>query len=182
MAEYLTQSRPYAEAIFEIAEQDNSVDSWIKDLALISTSFQDNLIQALIDTPDISQREKAEKFVSIFEGEVSAKTINFLKTLGQANRLKILDNIILNFLELVAKKRNQKNVVVSSAFELESDQLEKIKLAMQKRLGADIIITSAVDKTLIGGMKISYEDQVIDLSLKNKLCLLYTSPSPRDDR
>ena len=169
MAEYLTQSRPYAEAIFEIAEQDNSVDSWIKDLALISTSFQDNLIQALIDTPDISQREKAEKFVSIFEGEVSAKTINFLKTLGQANRLKILDNIILNFLELVAKKRNQKNVVVSSAFELESDQLEKIKLAMQKRLGADIIITSAVDKTLIGGMKISYEDQVIDLSLKNKL-------------
>ena len=61
MAEYLTQSRPYAEAIFEIAEQDNSVDSWIKDLALISTSFQDNLIQALIDTPDISQREKAEK-------------------------------------------------------------------------------------------------------------------------
>jgi len=55
MAEYLTQSRPYAEAIFEIAEQDNSVDSWIKDLALISTSFQDNLIQALIYTPDISQ-------------------------------------------------------------------------------------------------------------------------------
>ena len=174
MAEYLTQSRPYAEAIFEIAEQDNSVDSWIKDLALISTSFQDNLIQALIDTPDISQREKAEKFVSIFEGEVSAKTINFLKTLGQANRLKILDNIILNFLELVAKKRNQKNVVVSSAFELELDQLEKIKLAMQKRLGADIIITSAVDKTLIGGMKISYEDQVIDLSLKNKLESLKT--------
>ena len=174
MAEYLTQSRPYAEAIFEIAEQDYSVDSWIKDLALISTSFQDNLIQALIDTPDISQREKAEKFVSIFEGEVSAKTINFLKTLGQANRLKILDNIILNFLELVAKKRNQKNVVVSSAFELESDQLEKIKLAMQKRLGADIIITSAVDKTLIGGMKISYEDQVIDLSLKNKLESLKT--------
>ena len=174
MAEYLTQSRPYAEAIFEIAEQDNSVDSWIKDLALISTSFQDKLIQALIDTPDISQREKAEKFVSIFEGEVSAKTINFLKTLGQANRLKILYNIILNFLELVAKKRNQKNVVVSSAFELESDQLEKIKLAMQKRLGADIIITSAVDKTLIGGMKISYEDQVIDLSLKNKLESLKT--------
>ena len=174
MAEYLTQSRPYAEAIFEIAEQDNSVDSWIKDLALISASFQENLIQALIDTPDISQREKAEKFVSIFEGEVSAKTINFLKTLGQANRLKILDNIILNFLELVAKKRNQKNVVVSSAFELESDQLEKIKLAMQKRLDADIIITSAVDKTLIGGMKISYEDQVIDLSLKNKLESLKT--------
>ena len=87
MAEYLTQSRPYAEAIFEIAEQDNSVDGWIKDLALISTSFQDNLIQALIDTPDISQREKAEKFVSIFEGEVSAKTINFLNLIYYIHQL-----------------------------------------------------------------------------------------------
>ena len=69
----------------------------------------------------------------------------------------------------MAKKRNQKNVVVSSAFDLEADQLEKIKIAMQKRLEADIIISSTIDETLIGGMKISYEDQVIDLSLKNKL-------------
>lgn len=169
MSEYLTQSRPYAEAIFEISEQDNSTDSWIKDLAMISSAFQEKQIKSLIETPDISQREKTEKFVAIFESEVSAKTTNFLKALGDANRLKILDNIIFNFLDLVAKKRNQKNVVVASAFDLEADQLEKIKIAMQKRLEADIIISSTIDETLIGGMKISYEDQVIDLSLKNKL-------------
>ncbi len=169
MSEYLTQSRPYAEAIFEISEQDNSTDSWIKDLAMISSAFQEKQIKSLIETPDISQREKTEKFIAIFEGEVSKKTVNFLKALGEANRLKILDNIIFNFLDLVAKKRNQKNVVVSSAFDLEADQLEKIKIAMQKRLEADIIISSIIDETLIGGMKISYEDQVIDLSLKNKL-------------
>ena len=169
MSEYLTQSRPYAEAIFEISEQDNSTDSWIKDLAMISSAFQEKQIRSLIETPDISQREKTEKFIAIFEGEVSEKTVNFLKALGDANRLKILDNIIFNFLDLVAKKRNQKNVVVSSAFDLEADQLEKIKIAMQKRLEADIIISSTIDETLIGGMKISYEDQVIDLSLKNKL-------------
>ena len=70
---------------------------------------------------------------------------------------------------MVAKKRNQKNVVVSSVFELEESQLDKIKSAMQKRLDAEIIISSSIDTSLIGGMKISYEDQVIDLSLKNKL-------------
>ena len=169
MSEYLTQSRPYAEAIFEISEQDNSTDSWIKDLAMISSASQEKQIKSLIETPDISQREKTEKFIAIFEGEVSEKTANFLKALGDVNRLKILDNIIFNFLDLVAKKRNQKNVVVSSPFDLEADQLEKIKIAMQKRLEADIIISSTIDETLIGGMKISYEDQVIDLSLKNKL-------------
>ena len=55
MSEYLTQSRPYAEAIFEISEQDNSTDSWIKDLAMISSAFQEKQIKSLIETPDISQ-------------------------------------------------------------------------------------------------------------------------------
>jgi F-type H+-transporting ATPase subunit delta len=47
--------------------------------------------------------------------------------------------------------------------------MNKIKEALQKRTGATINLTAAIDKTLIGGIKISYEDQVIDLSLKNKL-------------
>lgn len=169
MSEYLTQSRPYAEAIFQISDQDNEIDSWIQDLTLISNAFQDETVKSLIETPDISQKEKTDKFVALFEGEISSKTSNFLKTLGEANRLRLFDNVFYNFLELVAKKRNQKNVVVSSVFELEESQIDKIKSAMQKRLDAEIIISSSIDTSLIGGMKISYEDQVIDLSLKNKL-------------
>ena len=92
-----------------------------------------------------------------------------MRTLGEANRLRLFDNVILQFSRLGGKKRNQKNVVVSSAFELEESQLDKIKLAMQKRLDAEIVISASIDASLIGGMKISYEDQVIDLSLKNKL-------------
>ena len=38
-----------------------------------------------------------------------------------------------------------------------------------KRLKAEINISTEIDKTLIGGLKISYDDQVIDLSIKNKL-------------
>ena len=169
MSEYLTQSRPYAEAIFQISEQDDAIDSWIQDLTLISNAFQDQAVKSLIETPDISQKEKTDKFIALFEGEISSKTSNFLKTLGEANRLRLYDNIFYNFLDLVAKKRNQKNVTVSSAFELEESQLDKIKSAMQKRLDAEIIISASIDTSLIGGMKISYEDQVIDLSLKNKL-------------
>ena len=45
---------------------------------------------------------------------------------------------------------------------------------MQKRLDAEIVISASIDTSLIGGMKISYEDQVIDLSLKN-ICELQRS-------
>ena len=35
MSELLTQSRPYAEAIFEIAKEENALDLWVSDLTLV---------------------------------------------------------------------------------------------------------------------------------------------------
>ena len=107
MSEYLTQSRPYAEAIFQISEQDDAIDSWIQDLTLISNALQDQAVKSLIETPDISQKEKTDKFIALFEGEISSKTSNFLKTLGEANRLRLYDNIFYNFLSsnLILKER-----------------------------------------------------------------------------
>ena len=72
MSEYLTQSRPYAEAIFQISEQDDAIDSWIQDLTLISNAFQDQAVKSLIETPDISQKEKK-----------NFKQINFLLCLKE---------------------------------------------------------------------------------------------------
>jgi F-type H+-transporting ATPase subunit delta len=70
---------------------------------------------------------------------------------------------------LVAIEKNQKNVTVTSSYSLDQDQIGRIKDALQKRTGSEINVTAEIDKSLIGGIKISYEDQVIDLSLKNKL-------------
>ena len=70
---------------------------------------------------------------------------------------------------MVALEKNEKNIVISSSYALDSEQVEKIKEAMQKRTGSIINASTDIDKSLIGGIKISYDDQVIDLSLKYKL-------------
>ena len=41
MSELLTQSRPYAEAIFEIAKEENALDLWVSDLSLVGISMQE---------------------------------------------------------------------------------------------------------------------------------------------
>jgi F-type H+-transporting ATPase subunit delta len=89
--------------------------------------------------------------------------------IGQANRINLLESVLESFKRLVALEKNQKNVMVASSYSLEQDQLDKIQTALQKRTGSEINISTHLDKSLIGGIKISYEDQVIDLSLKNKL-------------
>jgi F-type H+-transporting ATPase subunit delta len=169
MSELLTQSRPYAEAIFEIAKDEQSLDLWVDDLSKVVAAMQEETVRILIDSPDLSQKNKAEIFVSLFKGEISKKVSNFVLVIGQANRLRLLEKVLENFKNLVALEKNQKNVTIASSYVLDQDQTERIKIALQKRTGSEIKVSAEIDKSLIGGIKISYEDQVIDLSLKNKL-------------
>jgi F-type H+-transporting ATPase subunit delta len=169
MSELLTQSRPYAEAIFDIAKEEQTLDAWVSDLSVVVSAMQEDEVKILINTPDLSQRNKAEIFTSLFEGEISKKVSNFVLVIGQANRINLLESVLESFKRLVALEKNQKNVMVASSYSLEQDQLDKIQTALQKRTGSEINISTHIDKSLIGGIKISYEDQVIDLSLKNKL-------------
>ena len=169
MSELLTQSRHYAEDIFENAKEEYTLDLWVADLSVVAVSMQEAEVKRLIDSPDISQKLKADTFTKLFEGEISNKVLNFVLVLGQANRLKLLKSVLDNFKNLVALEKNEKNVVISSSYRLDSEQVEKIKEAMQRRTGSKINASTEIDESLIGGIKISYDDQVIDLSLKNKL-------------
>ena len=169
MSELLTQSRPYAEAVFDIAKEEQALDDWVNDLSLVVSTMQNDVVRTLINSPDLSQRKKAEIFTSLFEGEISNKVANFVLVIGQANRINLLESVLESFKRLVALEKDQKNVTVASSYALDQEQLKKIEQALQKRTGSEINISTHLDKSLIGGIKISYEDQVIDLSLKNKL-------------
>ena len=85
-----------------------------------------------------------------------------------------MTDISKNFKELVAKEKNLKNIRVASSYRIDKEQLKQIEAALKKRMKAEVSIVTEIDKSLIGGLKISYDDQVIDLSIKNKLEKLKT--------
>ena len=68
MSELLTQSRPYAEAIFDIAKEEQALDIWVNDLSIVVSAMQNDVVKILINSPELSQRKKAEIFTSLFEG------------------------------------------------------------------------------------------------------------------
>ena len=169
MSEIRTQSRPYAEAAFETAKADDTLDAWSADFSLIELALEDQKMLQLVETPSISQSEKTSIFCDVFRDEVQDKFVNFLAVAGNANRLRLLTDISKNFKELVAKEKNLKNIRVASSYRIDKEQLKQIEAALKKRLKAEVSIVTEIDKSLIGGLKISYDDQVIDLSIKNKL-------------
>jgi F-type H+-transporting ATPase subunit delta len=167
-------ARPYAEAAFSVAKQDNSIEEWSSDLQKIKAVCADQKITNLLLNPDLSYSDKTEMFMDLFKGEISDKASSFVKVCGDNKRLKNLPEIINFFNELALESLNKKNVHVSSPFQLEEKQIKKITSALEKRLDSEVVIDFDIDKSLIGGLKIAYEDQVLDMSIKRKLDLLQT--------
>ena len=54
MSEIRTQSRPYAEAAFEVALADDTLDGWTADFSMIELALEDQKISQLVETPSIS--------------------------------------------------------------------------------------------------------------------------------
>ena len=77
-------------------------------------------------------------------------------------------------MKFLKKEKNLKNITVASSYRIDKDQLKQIEAALKKRMKAEVSVATEIDKSLIGGLKISYDDQVIDLSIKNKLEKLKT--------
>ena len=96
--------------------------------------------------------------------EIVAGFIAYLKSINQLSNLpKIID--CLN-----KQVTNQQNTaLITSSTALNSSEIEKIHQFLKKKLGKDFVIDLEVDKTLMGGIKIEVGDQIIDLSLNNRL-------------
>ena len=161
-----TLARPYARAIFELSE------GLLEELRQVVNVIHQPNVTALIDSPKLAYKEKAEMFIDLFQGEIQKKTAHFLRVLGNAKRLSLLPEILNEYKKLLAKKNKQNDVLITSAFKLNQSQEEEITERLKKRYGENLTTKVEVDKTLIGGITIKSGDEVIDLSTKGKLLKL----------
>ncbi len=69
------------------------------------------------------------------------------------------------------KANHEKTMEVSieSAYDVDNTAQEKLAAALQSRLHRQVVLTTAVDRELIGGVIIRAGDTVIDNSVRGKL-------------
>jgi len=94
---------------------------------------------------------------------------NFLTLLADNGRLALLPEIDTEFEQLKSQNNNTVDVVIESAFPLDSVQEQKLAHALEKRLNSAVKVTVEVNPALIAGVVIRAGDQVIDDSALSKL-------------
>ena len=158
-----TIARPYAQAIYDHSE------GWEVDLEQLELALKTPEVQMLIDSPKLAYKEKTEVFLSLFEGQIESKTSNLVKVLGESKRISLIPHISKEYRKLLSGTKSSSEVVITSAFELSAEQLEKVTNSLKVRYGDSLTVEQVIDNSLIGGFSIKCGDEVTDYSIKGKL-------------
>lgn len=94
---------------------------------------------------------------------------NFLLYLKQHHYLYLLKDILEALKELDNEAHNVLAVEISSVHPLSKETVNAIDKYLQKNLNKTVSIEEKIDSNLLGGLKIKYQDQVLDLSIKQQI-------------
>ncbi|MEO1034366.1 MAG: F0F1 ATP synthase subunit delta [Pseudomonadota bacterium] len=180
MADKQTLARPYAQAIFDLARETNTLEQWSHALAAGREFAANADVMAIVNRPTISEADQIGLLSSLAAslgdtyvfGDASGEGLNVLKLLIENDRIAVLPEIADHYETLKSEIEQTVDATVTSAVELSEDSLAKIRDALAKRLGQHVSLSTAIDPDLIGGAVISAGDFVIDGSVKTRLARL----------
>ena len=169
MAELTTIARPYAEAVFELAEQSGTLAQWSQMLAVMARVAQHPDVLGFIGDPKVADAQRARVFLDLCGEGLTAEARNFVQLLLDNGRLALLPQIH----ELFERQKNEREGVVdaeiNTAFALDDAQLQGLVAELEGRFKRKVRPQVTVDKELIGGVKVIIGDTVIDGSVRGKL-------------
>ena len=161
----------YAQAVFEIARENGKLkelETNIKDLAAALEASED--LSAMVASP-IYARAEQEKAILAVADALSLKPVtkNALGLMAQKRRLFTLPQFCQRLLELIAEEKGEVTAEVTSAAPLSAEQQEKIAAMLADTIGKQVVLNTAVDESLIGGLVVKVGSKMVDTSIRSKL-------------
>lgn len=169
MTDFTTAARPYAKAVYDIANETGTLDPWSDALANLAAVVNDAQMSELLSNPETGKQKKGELVIQILGDKLSEQQQNLVKLMAENGRLSIMQDVQDQFEVARAKAENKVEAEVVSAFELSAEQIDELINTLKNKLGCDITLTTTVDKSLIGGVIIKAGDTIIDASMKSQL-------------
>lgn len=169
MAELATLARPYANAVFELAKADRTLDQWSRMLSFLAVASAEPKVRQMLDSPDLAAEVKARRLAELCGEELNDRARNLVGLLAYNKRLNAIDEIRAQFEERKAEEERVLEVEVVTAYELSAEQSDKLRQALMRKFDREVNLTGRVDRQVIGGAVIRAGDTVIDASLRGRL-------------
>jgi F-type H+-transporting ATPase subunit delta len=163
----------YATALLELANERNVTQQIAEDLAGVRQVLNEvPNFQVYLANPSIGDAERNGVIQRTFAGKISPLLDYFLELLAAKRKLGHLGEIADAFDKLLDEQLGKIEVDVTVAQKLSPEQLEEVRQKVSTALKKDAVVYQYVDESIIGGLIVRVQDQLIDASVKTQIANL----------
>lgn len=157
----------YVSSLYKIASKNFSEKKTLIDLKCFNECLQNNSeLFKVMCSPLIHNKQKIDLLSTInIKMKLTGLVINFLELVICNQRIAAIKDITYLFEKTYKKKNNIKSVMVETSKPLSEEAKNLLKKYLEKTLGLEVELETNIDKSIIGGAKISYDSKLLDFSI-----------------
>lgn len=169
MSETIVAKR-YAIAIFQLAKEQNALDSFEQSLEIVRRECITNEeFIRFMNYPSVPKEKKKELLNTMFPS-VREEIKNLLYLLVDRKRQNLIPDIVDMFIEVSNEERGIADAIVTTTRPLNEDEKVAIADIFAKKVEKKTLrIQNVIDPEILGGVKIRIGNIIFDGSLKGKL-------------
>jgi F-type H+-transporting ATPase subunit delta len=176
MAELSTVARPYAEALFAVAQgSGEKLEGWLAAADELARLMAHPQVAEVVADPKLDQEQVFGLLAGMMKEPLPAAGTNFLKLLIENQRLVVLPEVAAQFRRLKNRAEGVADCLIETAFPLSDPQVAELVTALSKKFGQQLKPEVRVNPELIGGVRATVGDQVLDGSVRTRLTEMQTA-------
>jgi F-type H+-transporting ATPase subunit delta len=168
MARRDSAPRRYADAAFEIAQRDETVETWRKELDSAAETLTTGELERVLANPAIPLDERIKVAEQVF-APLSGPVRNLILLLVRRRRIEQLHRVAAEFRRLDDLRNGLTHATATSAASLGADEIRAITARLEELTGGKVALETAVDPSLLGGVVVRVGDRLLDGSVRGRL-------------
>jgi F-type H+-transporting ATPase subunit delta len=169
MAELTTIARPYAEALFATARDAHALDTYADCADALAAVAGHPQVAEVAANPKLNGAQVFDLLTGLMKTQLPESAANFLRLVISNDRLAALPEIARQFHQLKNAAEGVADCLIESAFPMGDAQVSELLARLAGKFGLKLKPEVRVDASLIGGVRVTVGDHVMDTTVKSRL-------------
>lgn len=167
MARRLSGKR-YAQAIFELALEADQAYQFDEELRLVAEVFEEKDFVAFLKHAEVPGPDKSRAVANVLGG-INPLVRNMVDLLVSKGMVDAIPSIHQGYTELLDRHLGRQRVEVTTAVPLGDAERDRISRFVADLVRREIVLTTRVDESILGGLVIQIGDRLLDGSTRARL-------------
>ena len=160
----------YAKALLDMALEKHIEDKVKTDMVLVNNVCESNRdFRRLLINPIINSAKKESIINDIFKNNIDALSLSFLILIAKKKREVHIDEIAESYIEQYKVEKGIKTAILETPVKIDEAVKNKIIELLVKDTNSKIELIETINKKLIGGFKLTFDNKQYDTSILNKI-------------